>query len=79
MSAMVWRACARQRQVALALDDHRVALAALVVELHVAHLCSSISELASSSRRTAWPVRAALLFEQQVALAVRNLTSKSLV
>ena len=28
----------RQRQVALALDDHRVALAALVVELHVAHL-----------------------------------------
>ena len=28
----------RQREVALALDDHRVALAALVVELHVAHL-----------------------------------------
>ena len=28
----------RQGKVALALDDHRVALAALVVELHVAHL-----------------------------------------
>ena len=28
----------RHRQVVLALDDHRVALAALVVELDVAHL-----------------------------------------
>ena len=38
MSAIVWRACADSVQVAFALDDHRVAFAALVVELHVTHL-----------------------------------------
>ena len=49
---MVWRACARQGQVALTLDDHRVALATFVVELHVAHLVflDELSVASSSSR-----------------------------
>ena len=70
----------RQGQVALALDDHRVALAALVVELR--RRPSRRPRSASWPRPrggSAWPVSDCFSARQQSRWVFRNLTSKSLV
>ena len=70
----------RQGQVALALDDHRVALAALVVELHVAHLAvldervGLVLEPVGLARERRRARRSSSSY-----WAFRNLTSKSFV